>query len=569
MSSNISCQIVSIGELLRSSGKFTVPPYQRNYAWEKENFADLWADILETFNNNSEEYFLGSVVLDNSTSPAMTLIDGQQRVTTTSILICALKWHLQSNNLNDLANLLTQDFLCKPDYDRNTAVSNLVLNLNDRDFYERYILPSYDPDLLKSLTNEEDHSPSNIQLAHCYIYMSDQIKQLMKDKGSVESAANDIIRALREKVFVIRIDVASDIEAFTLFEALNNRGVELSEADLLKNYIFSTAETNIDDLKFNWDVMCQNLGQCSIMTYLRHYWYSHHGTVPKGLLSAIKKRVKTREDAIQFSNDITEGSEFYGAIIEPSHALWQRVNLDKIDEIKTCLNQLTLMRAEQCYILLMTILEFAPERFYDYLLMIRNFTFRYSTISGRNPNALQRPYIKAATTIRAEGPISAEDVFSRFFAELYPKDNQFHSTFARKTIRATPIARHILTEINNNLKGNGSSIRENSKELDLEHILPKKFKEHWLEDRDNFPGGPHKYVHRLGNMTLISPEMNHRLGNAPFEIKKDVYQSNCLKVTERVLDEPIWTADAINRRQNWLASEAVKIWRYPLSQPEA
>ena len=98
MSSAISCQITAIGELLRNSGTLVVPPYQRNYAWEEENYSDLWFDIVETFNGSTEEYFLGSVVLDNSTAPNLTLIDGQQRVTTTTILICALKWHLVTNN---------------------------------------------------------------------------------------------------------------------------------------------------------------------------------------------------------------------------------------------------------------------------------------------------------------------------------------------------------------------------------------------------------------------------------------------------------------------------------------
>ncbi len=565
MSSAISCQIISIGELLRASGKLQVPPYQRNYSWEEENYSDLWSDILETFKQNTEEYFLGSVVLDNSTTPNYTLIDGQQRVTTTTILICALKWHLQNNNLNELANLVTQDFLNKPDYNHNSLTANLVLNLNDRDFFERYILTAYDPKLLNNLTDEQNYSPSNLQLARCYIYMSQQIEALAKECNSLEEAAHDIITALREKVFVIRIDVADDLQAFTLFEALNNRGVELSEADLLKNYIFSTAETQVDDLKFNWEMMSQNLGSFSLMRFLRHFWNSHEGNVPsQGLLAAIKKRVKTPEDAVQFSRKITDCSEYYGAIIEPSHALWQRVTIDKIDEIKTCLSQLSLLRAEQCFILLMAILEFAPEKFYDYLIMIRNFTFRYTTISSKNTAHVQRAYMKAAHTIRTEGPLNADIIFARFFEDLYPNDSQFQSTFSKKSVRITALARHILTEINNNLNGPEQSIKENSQEFDLEHILPKKYKDHWQNHMEHFPGGHHRYVHRLGNMTLIAPEMNRRLGNTSFEIKRQIYETNCLDITKRVLEEPHWSADAINRRQNWLANEAVKIWRYPL-----
>ena len=567
MSSAISCQIISIGELLRASFKLTVPPYQRNYAWEEENYADLWTDILETFNDNGEEYFLGSVVLDNSTAPNFTLIDGQQRVTTTTILICALKWHLLSNNLNELATLVTQDFLSKPDYECGTLTPNLVLNLNDRHFFEQHIIPATDPEALIKMIKDESHTPSIQQLAECYQYMAQQIETLLRPGKNLEQVAHDMLRALREKVFVIRIDVVDDIQAFTLFEALNNRGVELSEADLLKNYIFSSAESHIDDLKANWEIMSQNLGHYSMMKFLRHYWNSKEGNQPsQGLLVAIKKRIKTPEQALEFSNRITESSEFYGAIIEPSHALWQRVNIEKIDEIKTCLRQLSMLRAEQCYILLMAILEFAPEKFYDYLIMIRNFTFRYTTIGGKNTAHVGRAYMRAAHAIRTDGAMSANETFSRFFQELYPKDSQFQSTFAKKSIRITALARHILSEINNNLKDEAATprISEKSNGLDLEHILPKKFRDHWQKNAADFPGGLHKYVHRLGNMTLIAPELNRRLGNASFDIKKEVYKKDCLEVTKRVLEEPIWSADAISRRQNWLASEAVKIWRYPL-----
>ncbi|MBO6548613.1 MAG: DUF262 domain-containing protein, partial [Rhizobiales bacterium] len=217
MSSAISSQITSIGELLRSNGKLVIPPYQRNYAWDEENYADLWMDIQETFKGCTDEYFLGSVVIDNSTTPDLTLIDGQQRVTTTTILICALKWHLQSEDETELANLLSQDFLNRPDYTLNGQQPNLILNLNDRAFFEQHIIAATDPNFLKTIADEETCSPSNLQLARCYMYMCKQIGSLIKEGPSLQTVAHRIITALREKVFLIRIDVEDDLKAFTLF----------------------------------------------------------------------------------------------------------------------------------------------------------------------------------------------------------------------------------------------------------------------------------------------------------------------------------------------------------------
>lgn len=571
MSSAISSQITSIGDLLRSNGRLIIPPYQRNYAWDEENYADLWMDIQETFKGDADEYFLGSVVIDNSTSPDLTLIDGQQRVTTTTILICALKWHLQAQNENELANLVSQDFLNRPDYEQHGQQPNLVLNLNDRSFFEEHIISAIDPKDLSAIADQDTCSPSNLQLARCYIYMCRQISHLVQESTSLQTVTHRIISALREKVFLIRIDVEDDLKAFTLFEALNNRGVELSEADLLKNFVFSKAGEHLSIIKRNWENMSQNIGHFSLMRFLRHHWNSNHGAIPSsGLFAALKKQIETPDDARHLSDQITVSSEAYGAIIDSNHDHWQILDINNINEIKKKLDHLSVIRAEQCYILLLAVLECTPHLFYDYLVMIKNFTFRFSTIGGKNTAELMRTYIKTAHAIRENNKnqledISAIDAFNLFFKDLYPQDNQFQSTFAKKSIKSTILARYILSEINNNMSAPGSpTYSATNTATDLEHILPKKFLDHWKPTQKSFPGNASKYINRLGNMTLISPELNRRLGNSNFEDKKEVYAKDCLEITTRILEEENWTASAINRRQNWLASEATKIWRYPV-----
>lgn len=572
MSSAISSQITSIGNLLRSSGRLIVPPYQRNYSWDEEHYADLWLDIQETFDGSTEEYVLGTVVIDTSSNPNLTIIDGQQRVTTVTILICALKWHLLATNETELASLISQDFLTRPDYEYHSLRPNLELNLNDQDFFERYIISAYDPKLLKSLATEDLCSPSNLQLAKCYIYMAKQIGQMVKEGLTLEVIAQRIISSLQERILLIRIDVEDDLKAFTLFESLNNRGVDLSEADLLKNFIFSKAGENLNMIKANWDIMSLNIGHSSLMTFLRHHWNSHYGPIPKpGLFAAIKKIIHNSDDALHFSDQINVSSEFYGAILDPNHDHWQRLNIENINEVKKLLNHLTIMRAEQCNILLLSVLEHAPEYFKDFIIMVRNFTFRFSTIGGRNTADVLRAYLKAAHAIRENAfnqnpPSTAEHTFNLFFKELYPHDNQFQSAFAKKTIKTTILARYILSEINNSISApEATQYSADGVETDLEHIMPKKFKDHWAENPSEFPGGHTKYLNRIGNMTLISPELNRRLGNADFDTKKQVYAQDCLEITKRILDEDNWTANEINRRQNWLASEAVKLWRYPLN----
>lgn len=567
MSSAISCQITSIGELLRSSGKLIIPPYQRNYSWDEENYADLWMDIQDTFTGDLDEYFLGSVVIDNSSTPDLTLIDGQQRITTTTILICALKWHLLNAKLGELANLITQDFLNRPDYDNQTLQPNLELNLNNRDFFLKHIITADDPKTLQTIVEENNISSSNQHLAKCYILMCEQIAELAQDADSLETLANAVITSLREKVFVIRIDVEDDVKAYTFFETLNNRGVELSVIDLVKNYLFSISGPHLDEMRSNWEVMTKNLGQASIIQFFRHYWISHYAIVQNhGLMKAIKNKVRTAEQAREFSEQITRSSDYYGALQDPNHELWVHVALPETENIIAILKELSILRVQQCYILALSVLEHGPTQILDYLTMIKNFTFRYNTICGRSSSLLQRAYMHSAHSFRENPNLTAQAAFDQFFKQLYPHDNQFQSQFSKKIVKTTALARYILSEINNNIaEANAPHTNADGVKVDLEHIAPKKFKPRWADKTSDFPGGLARYINRLGNMTLIDPKLNSHLGNADFKTKKQVYQEDCLSITERILDEQSWTAESINRRQNWLAGEALKIWRFPVT----
>src|SRR5512138_3071120 len=103
MTSSITSQVMSLGSMLRSGDTYIVPPYQRNYSWEKIQFSDFWTDVSKTFGGASREYFLGSIVINNSQSPELIVIDGQQRLITTAVLLAALRSHLRNAGNTKLA----------------------------------------------------------------------------------------------------------------------------------------------------------------------------------------------------------------------------------------------------------------------------------------------------------------------------------------------------------------------------------------------------------------------------------------------------------------------------------
>ncbi len=565
MTTSISTRVTSLGSMLRGRETFIVPPYQRNYAWDERQYGGYWADISKTYRGATPEYFLGSVVVNNSQAPDLIVIDGQQRLITTAVLVSALRNHLKEEGMAGLASEIERDFLVKPDSHGYLLAPSLILNKTDKEFYERNIFQSRPAVEIGRLADDERSLPSNRLLAECFRYMHARIADIRKSGQSLEETARIIMDALDNRVFVIRIDVKDDYNAFVLFETLNDRGLELSEADLLKNYLFSISGEQLLETQRNWDVMEENLGSERMIRFVRHHWLSTRGAIgERGLYSDIKARIVTSGDAVSYSASLCEASDYYAALSDDGHRLWATFPHEQQPVLRELIKTIQILRPEQLFIVLLAALETDRRNFADLASMLVTFTFRYSTTCNLSPSNILGPFIQAARDIRLNREVSTLRLFKAYLAPIYPDDSQFHSAFSRKTIRSNAQARYILAKINDYLTSN-PSLRTQSDPFatDLEHILPRRFDSSWDTARRDFPGGADKYVYRIGNMTLIASKLNRELGNADFETKKRVFASDCLEITQKVLGAEKWTAEEIRSRQNWLASLACKIWRYP------
>lgn len=565
MANAISCQVVSVGNLLRMGDTYVVPPYQRNYAWDETQFGVFWFDISRTFALKTPEYFLGSIVINNSQAPQLLVIDGQQRLITTAVLISALRNHLKAEGQAKLASLIEMDFLVKSDYQRKLFTPCLVLNRSDKAFYDNYIFYNRPAAEIYRLADDDSLSPSNRLLAECFRFMHRRIGELRSEKWGLEALAGAIIDSLNQRVFVIRIDVRDDYNAFQLFETLNDRGLELSEADLLKNRLFAVSGDHLHEVQGNWDLMEHNLGSERLIKFVRHHWFSTRGQIgERGLYSDIRAAITTADEAVAYTGALCEASDLYAALCNSTHHFWATFPNDQQPHIRELIDTIEILRPEQLFIVLLAALEVDRRSFLDLARMFVTFTFRYSTICNLSPSNILQPFISAARHIRDAGHVAPAELFQKYLAPLYPDDSQFHSAFARKVIRGNSQARYTLAKINDHLTPNPSLRTQNDPyATDLEHILPKRHNDAWDTGKRDFPGGADKYVYRLGNMTLIAAKLNRDLGNTNFAAKKKVYAQDCLEITRKVLDAERWTHDEIKNRQNWLASLACKIWRYP------
>ncbi len=563
---SFSCHKTTLGALLRAEENYVVPLFQRYYAWDTGNFSDFWQDISQTFLEDSSEYLLGSVVFNVEEAPQLFIIDGQQRLTTASILLCALRNHLIECGKNDLANELEEHFLVNMQ-GTGHFTPKLILNGYDKDFYHNYIFQKYTPFDAKTLAQKSGLPTSNKYLASCYDYMHNKIKDMCEQDWQIENLTSSILAAYDKKLVIININVGNDQDAFRLFETLNERGRDLSKFDLLKNHMFSIANEKLRSVQTNWEIISQHLGYQRTVKFIRHHWMSTKGEVrEKDLFIKIQSYIITSDMAEEYTASLVEPSALYGAFFSYDHHLWDKYAKGKRYHLRHLLHATKVMQAEQLFIVLLAILESNPKMCVDMLRMLTIFTFRYSTICGMPAASLTSVYINAAHHIRKNPNTTADEVFSKFFADLYPDDQQFHEAFSNKFTRDKALARYILIEINNSLDGRPSmETQTNTSVTDLEHIVPIKYDEYWKDVDQKSLEGIEQYVHYLGNMTLLSSKLNQGIGNSDFETKKEAYIKDSIAITEWVVAMQKWGIDEIMERQKLMADEAVKIWRYDSS----
>ncbi|NBZ89443.1 DUF262 domain-containing protein [Stagnihabitans tardus] len=556
-----------IGSILRDGKPYLVPKYQRDYSWTKDEVEQLWEDITRALKDQQSTYFIGSIVINDGNSSAYEVIDGQQRLTTLSILLCALRDRAKMSSNPKLAERLESDFLGKFDYGTQETSPKITLNINNRAFFSEKIINADGVDSVRREAQSRATSKSNRLLAESYLYFHGVIERELADGVGFSDFVQRIVEALDDVVQVIRISVKDDYDAYMLFETLNDRGLALSVADLLKNYLFSKADDRIDEVQANWALMSQRLDRIELKRFLRHSWLSRHNIVrDKELFQRVKEKYNTKNGVVSFSKELRDTAEGYAALGDPQSDFWA----DFFEEpertkIRGYIEELKLFGVNQYNPLLVSTLETAPSKFLSVLRMVVAFAFRYSIILGAGTGNIEKSFTAAAVHLRNNQGASLSDIFSKF-SSLYPSDADFSAAFARKSVEQSAMARHILTKINDRLEeDSGLVVNRDASVVNLEHVLPQKFDVADWTDFGTDADALSEYVTRIGNMTLLKSSLNRRISNKGFSEKLPHYkQSSALKISEEIFDCEAWTAKSVETRQQRLAKIACQIWRVDL-----
>lgn len=232
--------------------------------------------------------------------------------------------------------------------------------------------------------------------------------------------------------------------------------------------------------------------------------------------------------------------------------------------IKKNLETLSIFRVNQYNPLLLSSLSNYADSFPEVVDLVVKFAFRYSIIGNGGTGNIEKAFSNAAVRVRKGDQPTIEEIFSDV-SHLYPSDEEFLREFSRKSVTQSAIARYVLRTINDYLGDDSVIANPDSYVLNLEHVLPKKYRhDDWIDFVEDEDLEVNDYVDRLGNMILLKVSLNSQSSNRSFKDKLGLYrQHEPLPVSKFVYEQERWTAAAIEQNQTMLAEVACKIWSLP------
>ena len=541
------------GSLIRSGMKFIIPKFQRDYSWDSEQWDDLWADI-ETMLNEGTDHYMGYLVLQTSNTKSTIIIDGQQRFTTiTLIILSAIK------SIQKLVNkgLEVDDNKKRIETLMSTYVGNidpisleydniLILNRNNNAYYKDYIVKLGDLKLRNTSYTEK-------LMKKCFEWF----EQKINGKYSTGREYAQFIETIVENLYFTIIKVNDEMNAFRVFETLNARGVQLSSADLLKNYLFSLVDNTsehperVNILEEKWTKLTTNVRAEKLPDFIRYYWNSKNKTVRSNdLFKVLRNNIKEDRSVFELINDMLAYSDIYMALKNESDDLWNE--RDKVQEYVSLLNIFNLK--QPISMLMAAYKHLSNEDFERVLCDAIVVSFRYNVICGKNPNDIEKVFNDIAIKI------SNNNTYDKnLLSKIYVNDYEFTVSFINKVFpenaRNNKIIKYILGKYER-FKGGLRDVSIVSELDTIEHIYPQHPNEEWNDDNLD------SLIYRLGNMCLLEKKLNNNIGNKRYAEKVEVLNQSTFITTNSISSEyPEWVQQSIVDRQKQMAKCAKTIWK--------
>lgn len=552
-------------KLIGNGLAYRIPRFQRDYSWTEDEWEDLWMDILGTIQTGGEPaHYMGYLVLQSQDDKNFDVIDGQQRLTTLTLIVLAalknLKRLIEEKNNPEhnqrRVEQIRQTYIGYLDPVTLVSRSKLTLNRNNDHYFQTYLVPF-------GHLPQRGFRASEHGLRKAFEWFDKRVREYAKKAGGDEGVAlASLVETMSDRLFFTVISVTDELNAYKVFETLNARGVRLSSTDLLKNYLFSVLHRDgehaheMKALEDCWEAMISRLGSESFPDFLRVHWISRKTSVRQSdLFKTIRAQIVDRESVFELLRGMEEDMDAYLALTNPEASSWSPV-------LKGFAQNLRMFSVRQPFSLLLAAhRKFSSDDFESLLRSCVMISFRYNVIGSLPTHEQEHIYHNVAQKISSGGLTAAAETLDAM-KPIYPNDDKFRSDFSEKILRTTNsrnsrIVRYILCALE--FQQNGQDYDFESDSITIEHILPQNPASGWSafneEEADMM-------VYRLGNMTLLNKGQNKDLGNAEFAVKKPVLAGSNFELTRKVAEENLeWTPERIAARQKSMAKIATGVWR--------
>ncbi|WP_270520779.1 DUF262 domain-containing protein [Megamonas funiformis] len=560
----------TLNKLLNTSRQFIVPIFQRNYSWQKNQYEQLWFDILRASKfKEKQNHFIGSIVYIDMGTPAgrpqqLLLIDGQQRLTTISILLCAIKDYVQKFNLETkLINLakIKNQFLYNSDEIYEDRYK-LLLNVQDKETYIKLI----------DNTIFTVNKPA-INIIKCYEFFYERIEDFIKQHGQIDEIYAGIFKL---SLVSISLDKDSDNPQM-IFESMNSTGKDLSQTDLLRNYLLMdlTPEKQTRLYKTYWKPMEELFGEDIYKNDVNKFDYFIRDFLTlksdTGYICKINnvyenfKRYYLDNNCEKFAvlKDLFTYAKYYACI-----DLLQ----ENDDELKLYWQEFKKLDSHVVYPFLLKLYDdysrqiLIKEDFKKILQVVISYLWRRA-ICEIPTNSLSKTFATLYQAVDKEDYVNSvikAFVFKSSY-KRFPSDYEVREKLQTKDIYHFRLRKYLLEALENYY--HKEPIDLNTANYTIEHIMPQNI-EHNLSWQqmlgENWQEVHSLYLHTLGNLTITG--YNAEMSNKSFWEKvngESGFKHSHLKLSESIVQCDVWNKKAIQRRTNILTDIILKIWKYP------
>ena len=585
---------------------YFIPKYQRAYTWSYSEWGNLFDDLYE----NSEGYFIGSIICINqgdSIQPYMEVIDGQQRLTTISLLLAAVHTQLsrfpsEDEDYEDTMSSLKRSLRCKTSSNQMRLVPQIQeSNLED---YNQLMSEVG----LRTISSQRKPYFPIRKIYRCYKYFLDRLTALINEVDGIEAKSN-VLLSIYEKIksaMVVKIEVSSHADAYVLFESLNNRGTPLTAIDLMKNLIMAKAEgagLSTDDCFEQWRRLLDDLSD-NYQTqerFFRQYYNAFRNILNVPFVKDEDKRTKyplgvvatksnmlsiyekiIKRDLSGFLDEITRCGAIYSKIVFP-----QKLDID--NPYSTNLLDLQHIQGAPSYMLLLYLLRYKVElelndkTINNIVAFLSKFFVHRNVTDFPNTRDLARLFMEIISIIE-ENDLKGDNIYEKTIEILKQNclddsafEERLRGNLYKENVDATryllcSLAEHNMTDESNNTLwdryGSGNYI------WTIEHIFPEgeNVPQEWVDmiadgDRSKAKEYLYEYTHKLGNLTMTG--YNSALSNYSFEKKRDrtdkqgnyIGYKNHLSINADIANKEKWTIEDIRQRTDMLVNQLLLLFK--------